>query len=364
MKALLIADAPGHLLERIGKTWIDNAKGVEHSLLCSATASPYVRLRAGTQVDVTNWIDPLGFQLSGHAALGPQVVMVHHLTPEERTPMLAALRNADAVTTAARNWQEWLETHTGTEVMLIPHTVDAQHFVPAVNRAELRAAAEIAQDKFVIGFVGKASADAFGRKGLDVFLATLEQLAAVRKQLVVFLVGPGWETMSSRIEALGIRVMHKVYESTEQTVNAYQLMDALIVTASEEGGPCTILEAMACEVPVITSRVGHVPEIIESGVTGMITDSRTPAEYRSLFQSLWDNDELARWMGIRAREFILRERNSRDVIPRVDFTSVYSRARTRFTKRTGAELIRRSIGTIHFAARHAARQVLGPGRSR
>ena len=51
------------------------------------------------------------------------------------------------------------------------------------------------------------------------------------------------------------------------------IADLFLLPSAQESFGLAALEAMACEVPVVASRVGGLPEIIEDGVTGVIVDA-------------------------------------------------------------------------------------------
>jgi glycosyltransferase involved in cell wall biosynthesis len=53
----------------------------------------------------------------------------------------------------------------------------------------------------------------------------------------------------------------------------YHRIDLLAVTSIAEGTPNPVLEAMACGVPVVSTPVGHVPELIVHGKNGWIVNS-------------------------------------------------------------------------------------------
>ena len=62
--------------------------------------------------------------------------------------------------------------------------------------------------------------------------------------------------------------------------DVYDLMaafDVFVLSSLHEGIPMAILEAMAVGVPIVASRVGGIPEILEDGVEGLLVRSQDPA---------------------------------------------------------------------------------------
>ncbi|MEW6239051.1 MAG: N-acetyl-alpha-D-glucosaminyl L-malate synthase BshA [Candidatus Omnitrophota bacterium] len=88
----------------------------------------------------------------------------------------------------------------------------------------------------------------------------------------LILVGDGPDRLAAEqlIDRLGLR--EKVEFRGAQTDVAATLQEAdLLISASQtESFGMTIAEAMACEVPVVATRVGGVPEVVEDGVTGLL----------------------------------------------------------------------------------------------
>lgn len=363
---LLVADSPGHLLERIARSWQCYSGGTHGTAVCSETEPSYVRCRMAERAGLVHWLDPLGFAVCARAVRVPQVAMIYHLTKPEIPLMLRALRHADAITTISKDWQGRLEAMTGRTVTLIPSAVDVGHFRPVAVTDSVRASAGIPARSFVVGFVGKATANANGRKGLELLEAVLLRAGSRWRDLVVLLVGPGWEAFGERLGRAGVHVVRRTFATSEETASCYPLMDALLVTSSDEGGPYTVLEAMACGVPVVTTSVGHVPEVVTHGVTGFIATPDADAFMESL-TAIRDGGQSIVALRAHAREFIVRERDERLLIPRVDFAHVYDDAVATFAARTRRELAVRSANLMRLAGRFAARSLMrrrGAGRVR
>jgi len=336
--ALFVSDRPGHILERIGLAWIRYTRGVRCELInCSGNSEREVLSRT-RRVGLVHWIDRWAFMRLGEQTVVPQVVMVHHLTEAEVPGFLEHHQIADAITVVSLRWKMKLRDLTGRDVVLIPNTVDSRIYRPLPDRMQRRRMQGIDDRTFVLGFVAKAKSNTANRKDPALLLRVLQHARRQWTDLCLILVGPDWKTMVEDIQRLEVPVLTYEFASTYETALVYPLMDAYLVTSSEEGGPCTLLEAMACGVPCITSNVGHVPEVIRDGTTDFICPDRTPEEYIERITTLKRDVDLRTHMGAQAREFIKKEREERTVISEIDFRSLYANARRHFHDRHTAHV--------------------------
>jgi glycosyltransferase involved in cell wall biosynthesis len=90
--------------------------------------------------------------------------------------------------------------------------------------------------------------------------------------------------------------------------------------------PMVILEAMSHGVPVIASRIGGLPELVEDGVTGMLVTPGDDVELSRAIATLWHGPELCRRMGVAARERAMREHGPDVYFDRL--MAAYERARS------------------------------------
>ena len=88
--------------------------------------------------------------------------------------------------------------------------------------------------------------------------------------------------------------------------------------------PTAILEAMAMGLPIIASRIGGLPEIVQDGVTGLLFEPGNAEDLAKSARVLWDNPELCRKLGLAGREWVVRE--CRDEVHFQRLMSVYDKA--------------------------------------
>ena len=135
------------------------------------------------------------------------------------------------------------------------------------GRDEARAALELPREAFVVGSFQK---DGVGWdeglepklvKGPDVLLEALGLLREHVPELLVLLTGPARGYVRAGLDRLCIPYVHLVAGSRPELARAYRALDAYVVASRQEGGPKAALEAMASGVPLVSTRVGQVPEL-------------------------------------------------------------------------------------------------------
>ena len=102
---------------------------------------------------------------------------------------------------------------------------------------------------------------------------------------------------------LRLAARERRWRTQEEMVTFYQGIDALICASRSEGGPHPLLEASACRIPLISTRVGIAPELIRDGENGIFIE-RTVEAIREAVIRLRDNRALRLEMGRKARDIV------------------------------------------------------------
>lgn|GEM_PF-735998 len=184
------------------------------------------------------------------------------------------------------------------KIRLIPHGIDTKAFTPA-SLVPFRPTSAPETSAPTYGFLGRLSSEK--RPGDIVKVAGFFPESA-------FLLGGGGplkEVLQAQIadqERTNVKLLGFVGDSRE----LYGRIDALILSSDIEGLPLTVLEAMAMEIPVIATRVGHLPSVIVPGVNGFLYPAGDLKALRRCLMTFAKMSPVARRrMGQRARETVV-----------------------------------------------------------
>jgi glycosyltransferase involved in cell wall biosynthesis len=206
--------------------------------------------------------------------------------------------------------KNWLENNFRVNsVKVIPNSVDISNYeltkccvtISNLIPEELR-------DKRMILYVGRLLA----MKGVDTFIEAIpEILNRVGKDEFLFVfAGPGDRARYSRkLKQMKIESCCLFTGSLprEDVIHLIAVAEVVVVPSFIENTPYVILESMACGVPVIATKVGGIPEIIEDKYNGLLVDPGSSEALANAVASLLGDRLLRNLIGKRARETIERK---------------------------------------------------------
>ncbi len=177
----------------------------------------------------------------------------------------------------------------------LPNVVDTTRFVPGTERtsAEVR----------VLG-VGRLTE----QKRFDRFLrvvARAKKRASRRVTAVIAGDGPLLSMLQRTAAELQFAAGEIQFAGpVEDMRSLYQSADIFLLTSEYEGTPNVVLEAMACAVPAVSTRVGDVPDIVTHGLTGYLAEADDEDAMTEGLEKLADVPELRKRIGLAGREFV------------------------------------------------------------
>lgn len=175
--------------------------------------------------------------------------------------------------------------------VVIPNGVDVVRFHPptAPERAAARSACGAAEGETVAVFVGHE----FARKGLPLALEAL-RLAPTARLLVVGGTPAMVADAQRRAGALGVADRTRFVGRQDDPVPFLHAGDVFVLPSAYEANALVVLEALACGLPVISTRVGFAPDILVDGQNGYLVDADAAAVARRLADVAADGGALRR----------------------------------------------------------------------
>jgi glycosyltransferase involved in cell wall biosynthesis len=170
-----------------------------------------------------------------------------------------------------------------SRVRLIPNAFGG---TSPVDRANARKVLGIQQDEFVIGWVGRVTHE----KGLDVMLGALHQLTDLPVTLLVIGEGREREVLARKAVASGLEGRIRWLGVVPECARYFSAFDLYALSSHTEGTPITLLEAMQAGVPVVTTSVGGVPDVV-SEAEAWLTPAGDTTRLAAAIRQAWSNPE-------------------------------------------------------------------------
>jgi glycosyltransferase involved in cell wall biosynthesis len=161
-------------------------------------------------------------------------------------------------------------------------------------------------DAPVIGWVGRLSPE----KGPDVALEAFARLRNRDARLLVVGEGPEQTRLHNRADVLGVSERVLWRGAVPNAGKLFPAFDAFLLSSRSEGTPMALFEAMAASVPIVATRVGGVPDVIDTSSAWLVGSLDSAAIARAL-DELLTQPEISRGRAARARE-ILKDRFALD----------------------------------------------------
>lgn len=206
------------------------------------------------------------------------------------------------------------------------HTgIELARFQPGTHRTAVRAEFGYSDRDVVIGTTSRLD-DV--RKGVKYFIEMAAQLERTHPHAQFLVVGDGIlrPGLEQRVDELGLRdrVTFAGWRSDIPRVLAG--LDIFVMQSLFEGGPTSVLEAMAMALPTVATRVGMVPEVIADSQAGLVVEPASVPALTQAVASLASSPALRLRFGERARQAALENFSINLMVER--YLRVFERAQT------------------------------------
>ncbi len=186
------------------------------------------------------------------------------------------------------------------KAVLIPNGVDPALYIKRSGCRELAGELGLGTEK-VIMYTGRLSRE----KGLDLLIRSFARLR-VREKPCLIILGSGPQRSRLLNQIRQAKLEHDVHllPAVDNVEDYLQLADVFVMPSRFEGLSNAVLEAMACGLPVVATRVTGTDELISDGLDGVLVAADDAQAMAAALDRLLDNPAEAAALGRRAREKI------------------------------------------------------------
>ena len=253
------------------------------------------RFIAGGNFDVINTHSSTDMWLTAIACLGlrsaPPVVRTRHISaplPHNRATRWLYTRAASRIVTTGERLREQVIRETGIDagrVVSIPTGIDLARYIPG-DRAAARRSLGLPVAAPIVGIVATLRS----WKGHRFLLQAIAAMS--RKDVLLLVVGDGPQRAALEALATKLDLAQRVRFAGNQAdvVPWMQAVDIFCLPSyANEGVPQALMQAMACGLPVVTTTVGSIGEIVADGETGVLVPAESVERLRDAVAALLED---------------------------------------------------------------------------
>lgn len=215
-------------------------------------------------------------------------------TTQHKQMVTSTLRKCDCIIALSQSWKDWFEdTFHHENVVIIKNVIPA----PVIKKVDK-------DSRFTLLFLGRIGK----RKGIYDLLYVLEKNKKEYDGKLLMLIGGDGETEKvTRFindNHLAGLVNFEGWVSGEHKIRLLNKADAYVLPSYNEGLPISVLEAMSYSLPIISTNVGGIPEILKDGVNGYLIHPGNKNEIEASINNLMSDKDLRQKMGVASRNMV------------------------------------------------------------
>jgi glycosyltransferase involved in cell wall biosynthesis len=215
-------------------------------------------------------------------------------------PVLRHYQSLITVSEALRS-QLLAQGFPANRVITVPNACQPMSVTPS-QVAATRLALGLDPGQPVTAFVGRLSPE----KGPQYLLQAVPQVLAAQSAARFLIVGEGPQRaeLEALTRRLGLEGSVRFLGYRDDVSVLFALSNVVVVPSLREAFGLVLLEAMAQARPVVATRVGGIPEVVEAGLTGLLVPPADPTALAQAILDLLQNPEKAATMGRRGQAVV------------------------------------------------------------
>lgn len=220
------------------------------------------------------------------------------------------IRNIDAVVAISEGVKKVMVEGglPSQRIEVVPSGIDFSPFKEASSSEYLRREFSFGADDYLVGMVAHLA----DHKGHKYLIRATKILKEHTSEIKVIIVGEGPLRMELNREARDSKVEDIVFflGFREDVPRLLSSLDLFVLSSYLEGLGSSILDAMACRLPVVATRAGGIPEVVIHGETGLLVPPRNSRALARAILKLYKNREMASRLGERGYEIVHKKHSA------------------------------------------------------
>ncbi|MBC7486850.1 MAG: glycosyltransferase family 4 protein [Cytophagaceae bacterium] len=211
------------------------------------------------------------------------------------------IKRSDFVICQGIAWKEYyqeISRETDRKFLVIPNWIDIVPYLNNNPEYKLRESATVLYMGWLEGY-----------KGIFDFIEAIKLLKdeGVAFKAKICGMGSAKGKMLNTIKQFGLEsvIEYVGWVTGDDKMKQFRETDIFVLPSHREGMPNVLMEAMSSGIPVVATKVGGVPELVQNGINGFLVDSGSPIQLADCISQLINSKELRTKFSDNGRKYII-----------------------------------------------------------
>lgn len=214
-------------------------------------------------------------------------------------------KSTDCFIAISNNMKDLLieEGISASKIELIYHGIDVDKYAPKKDDHAISLAKQWGktENTFLVGAIGRLQSV----KGFDYFIRACSNLYKENPDLYRFVLvgdGPEKSDLEKLVAKEGLREVFQFAGFRDDIDSCLRALDCFVCSSHSEGLPLSVMEALATGVPVVTTYVGGIRDLVKHGKNGYAVEPRNVDQLAEAIGKVYSDSETTRKLTAQARE--------------------------------------------------------------